>query len=888
MSESLPRYNLLGLDCGSDFEEPDAKSSSPGNFRPSSPDLPGTHEFIGQGIPFNMLVDFPEDDDDDSSYNHLPATPTRKRSAPLTDDEKTMLTLKFMTSTFSRFGLRKMLASLFSSEDPTLRAYANKFYADGAHIKTMEQWWDMNGGTRDEALAKWAVQKSADVCAKEASCLTNRASQGPYEEDARFLRVRAQDVNVKLLEGFSSDSLLQRYERVVPNLQVILSAVIAKDSDITQLGTRNPNAGRTLVTSILLNLRSRQTNYHASMNSLLLWDNQTSKRLVQAFNHLGITSSYSFQTRAIASLSKNSLVLAQRAANDQSKIKMLPYDNFNWSARAWESTALHTTVTHDEVSALLIIIPTPEGCMAADVTNISSFSVTEGTRHRIPYEKALTDILPSSTDQKDFREAAIIHVQQILTEEIQALSRYSKDIPSFKDESAIKPQKTEEYYLPTFDQEQGSTRGNMVVLEHYFGKVLKIPKETFEDTMFTVLGDRLTTVRDRAAQDQRAVDRSSHRFHHLSSFSMVSGLMHFILNFIHAIGSNYWGSAGMTDIISLATLRDILPNRNELNLRKVDYYAWLRFFDVVLRALVIQALCVKMNITNLDTDPLVFDRSIKTYEDLKTLSTHIVDSFLMPSVSRLEATGAKPVKGNTISGSAVLMIHDLMSIREMQHAIKHGHPQRIRRVIKYWLPMFYAAGSYNYANECMELLHNNLHDWPKDYAAAAFNGMLVNPSGQPDGFKPTDIRVEHLNDRIKERAHGSNATPEILEKITPAMGHVQDLTNKIFNELGVEYLNQRHAKVLQHKDIQILVKYFSKNSVFDFQADRLSSHIILDLYRSGSTRLAGQQGGHVKHLKRHVLRLRARHGFLLLLVPGPFFFVKFGIQKPVHTFQLSP
>ncbi|KAF9550177.1 hypothetical protein CPC08DRAFT_768955 [Agrocybe pediades] len=112
MSDTYPRYNLLGFDFESDFEEPDAQSSSPGHFpMPSSPDLPRIDEFVGQGIPFNLLPDFSEEDNDDLNYDHLPATPTRKRSAPLTDDEKTIVTLKFMASRFSRFGLRKMLSS---------------------------------------------------------------------------------------------------------------------------------------------------------------------------------------------------------------------------------------------------------------------------------------------------------------------------------------------------------------------------------------------------------------------------------------------------------------------------------------------------------------------------------------------------------------------------------------------------------------------------------------------------------------------------------------------------------------------------------------------------------------------------------------------------------
>ena len=241
------------------------------------------------------------------------------------------------------------------------------------------------------------------------------------------------------------------------------------------------------------------------------------------------------------------------------------------------------------------------------------------------------------------------------------------------------------------------------------------------------------------------------------------------------------------------------------------------------------------------------------------LATAIVDSYLLPAPSRLEALGTKTLKGNSQSGNAVLLMHDLMTLREMQHAIKHGHPQQILRMIKFWLPMFYAAGSHNYANECMELLHNFTHDWPMDYAHVAFNGMLVNPSGKPDGWKPTDIRVEHLNDKIKECAHGSNVTPEVLKKTPLALGHVQALTDQLFEDLGVEKINQDHASVLQHKDVELATKDIFKNKIFNFTADIPSKQAVVDLYRTGSQRLAGSNGGHVKHLKRHTLRLRTHH-----------------------------
>jgi hypothetical protein len=80
-------------------------------------------------------------------------------------------------------------------------------------------------------------------------------------------------------------------------------------------------------------------------------------------------------------------------------------------------------------------------------------------------------------------------------------------------------------------------------------------------------------------------------------------------------------------------------------------------------------------------------------------------------------------------------------------------------MIKYWAPMFYAGEGYNYANECMELLHNLIHDWPKDTATILRNGMLVNTTGDPRKFKETDIRVEQFNKTIKSHTSGANARP---------------------------------------------------------------------------------------------------------------------------------
>ncbi|KAK6984254.1 hypothetical protein R3P38DRAFT_2806622 [Favolaschia claudopus] len=692
------------------------------------------------------------------------------------------------------------------------------------------------------------TQEAGEICAKEATCLTETARKGPFYAEALALRLPSQSVTVEHLKSFSVRGLLQVYEGVTPNLQTLLKAVIQKqnpDSDLERQ-QRNPDMGRTMITSMLLNLRSRETNLHQAMNCLLFWDGKVPKRVVQTFNHYGICTSYNYQTKAVPTISKDATRLASRVANDLSTLK------------SWETSATHGNAVHDQVSALLVVLDLPPGSDGTDAARLSdplTFEQTNGTRHHLEPDISLEQILPHADDQNCFFNHSAIHVSHILAEEVGTLSEYRNLLGPFHETHELPAKKTEEYFLPTFDQEQTSTRGNMIVLDHFFRDVLKVPNEVFENKNYFVLGDRLTTARDRAAQDQRALDRSEHRFDHLASISILSGLMHVSMNQVQNIGRNTWGTAGAFDALSLATLLSKLPNSPNLNLKKLDFYAWLRFFDVILRALVMRAAMVILDISSVEQ----FRKTKMTEASYRVLCSQVASRYIIPSVDRLEAEGTKSLLGSTECGNAILLMHDLMTMREMRDAIKFGHPDRVERMLKYWTPIFYAGGSYNYANELMELLHNLIHDWPPETAQIRRAGMFMNNQGKRRTFKETDIRVEQFNKSIKSHAHGSNARPGLLERITPAIGHIQELTEKMFDELGVFDADQRHTDVKQHEDVILLLEHFCKADVLDFSKDKASSHLVVDLFQTGLHRLSGPKGGHAKHLQRHDLRSRQRH-----------------------------
>ena len=160
--------------------------------------------------------------------------------------------------------------------------------------------------------------------------------------------------------------------------------------------------------------------------------------------------------------------------------------------------------------------------------------------------------------------------------------------------------------------------------------------------------------------------------------------------------------------------------------RKYDFYGWLRFLQVVLRALVVSAALAEMKCKLEDVHHKVNNWE---YSDFEQLATSVVDNYLLPAIDGVEDDGVKTVLSNTVSGHGTLLLHDLMTLHEMRNAVKLGHPRRILCVRKFWAPMFYAGGGYNYSHETMELLHNLIHNWPADTAEVYLAAMLVNTKG---------------------------------------------------------------------------------------------------------------------------------------------------------------
>lgn len=175
----------------------DAASTIGARSSPPAPELPEIdfpEDIAFADLGSDYLPD--ENSDEDGDYN-----PANARAPKRSDDEKCIEILQFMKEKIKRFSLPLLLNTLFTSDNSYIKNTTNMYLAQNGACHLLE----MVVGDRwkqDEQLCDCILDKAAAICGREASWLTDQASNGPNYLDAQFLRVKATDVRVDMLKSF--------------------------------------------------------------------------------------------------------------------------------------------------------------------------------------------------------------------------------------------------------------------------------------------------------------------------------------------------------------------------------------------------------------------------------------------------------------------------------------------------------------------------------------------------------------------------------------------------------------------------------------------------------------------------------------------------------------
>lgn len=140
------------------------------------------------------------DEDEPNDFNYEPNSP---KCARYTDDEKALDVLTFMKQTHDRFTMRMLLGAIFKpSASSKVKGFATSFKKDSGGVISLLEILFNFGGSLEEEVSDWVIEKAGQICAKEASRLTERASRGGLEDDAAFFRVKSKDIMVDMVESF--------------------------------------------------------------------------------------------------------------------------------------------------------------------------------------------------------------------------------------------------------------------------------------------------------------------------------------------------------------------------------------------------------------------------------------------------------------------------------------------------------------------------------------------------------------------------------------------------------------------------------------------------------------------------------------------------------------
>jgi len=131
---------------------------------------------------------------------------------------------------FLEFPLQKFLERLFTLDSGNVKRFSKKFVSEGSYLGTME----ISGANniwrfRESHIHRVGGGKAASTCVEEASWLSNRACEGPNEDDAKFLRVTAKNVSVSIVNNFHIHDLTAQYDHATLHFQLILKSIVVQE-----------------------------------------------------------------------------------------------------------------------------------------------------------------------------------------------------------------------------------------------------------------------------------------------------------------------------------------------------------------------------------------------------------------------------------------------------------------------------------------------------------------------------------------------------------------------------------------------------------------------------------------------------------------------------------
>ncbi|KAJ7591842.1 hypothetical protein C8J56DRAFT_780827 [Mycena floridula] len=491
------------------------------------------------------------------------------------------------------------------------------------------------------------------------------------------------------------------------------------------------------------------------------------------------------------------------------------YDNINWVSKISEQVVGRTDSLESGTCATIWPL------WKARLEHLQLKEFERAFVDAAPLE--ITDIL-HTTDEAHLFEQCLIHtiLRIIVTYGPEELQKFKDELDKAqpKSDTIIEVHKTPIHPVTAFNIDEATIVGNAEFAEEFYSE-LNVTKQALFNTWVKLLGgDQLSIARLRALLNIRIGHEGG-----FSSFgwgAWMPGLFHGKIADAHGFLVTHWGK----------------PNCGARNPGSLWFHnTTLHRLPIVLTSLPTFRICRDLTFVSLYSRVLhcllrvsgmksltQYVTEIKSFGQLEQHATQIYTEFADSKKvdelrwQRRQSNAVPPIAGDMVFENAILFLRDALITREFADAVKAGDSGRMLLVLKIWALGFRGNGRTKYAYEMLHIIHNLTHVWPKELA---YN-WVVNPTGRFNCFIEIDLMQEHNNFWIKTfyKAHGSGASWEWLEMISPCVTVLRQLSNTMQDLLG-SYQGTTHKPADLRDDIKLLMTSLQEHNVYEVQSGRI-------------------------------------------------------------------
>ena len=223
-------------------------------------------------------------------------------------------------------------------------------------------------------------------------------------------------------------------------------------------------------------------------------------------------------------------------------------------------------------------------------------------------------------------------------------------------------------------------------------------------------------------------------------------------------------------------------------------------------------------------------------EFLDDLCMQVYDKFICLALNS-RSTEYVLTDDDSISSYAIQLLRIGCLYMEFADAIREGDGQRVLRCWRYFLLVFHASCSTNYACEAVHFLYQHLYALSPRLSNQLIWGRFINVRGLPGRNIPLDLHMEHLNRLAKDaiRNLGSNKTRTAsVSRIGRSLGTLAPLLEQFDDENDVLSSFSKYRKPTAASDIAIVVDEMMASHSFFIERGRTMKHFkkIKDLFKS--------------------------------------------------------